>query len=143
MARPRANKDAILVALLESLGGLPPHFDLERFSSEVERWAADGKTPKEIARLIVEQCRACAPSSEAKQPRKTQATTYFTVEAFYRSGGLFRSVEHVIDSQLAATKKRLQSEAKETLVYALLSEGTAPRSVQGRLSFPAEPKRRT
>ena len=137
MARPKADRDAILVALLDAIGGLPPHFDLERFSDEVERWTSEGKTAQQIARLIVEQCRACAP-----KPRENHKASYFTVEAFYKSGGLFRIVEHVIDRQLAATKQRLQREAKEPLAYALLSEGSTPRTVQGRLNFTNEPRRK-
>ena len=137
MARPKADRDAILIALLDAVGGLPPHFDLERFSDEVERWTAEGKTAQQIARLIVEQCRACAP-----KPRENHKASYFTVEAFYKSGGLFRSVEHVIDRQLAATKQRLQREAKEPLAYALLSEGSTPRTVQGRLNFTSDPRRK-
>ena len=134
MARPKADRDAILVALLDAVGGLPPHFDLERFSDEVERWTSEGKTAQQIARLIVEQCRACV-----SKPRENHTASYFTVEAFYKSGGLFRSVEHVIDRQLAATKQRLQREAKEPLAYALLSEGSTPRTVQGRLNFTNDP----
>ena len=137
MARPKADRDAILVALLDAVGGLPPHFDLERFSDEVEHWTSEGKTAQQIARLIVEQCRACAP-----KPRENHKASYFTVEAFYKSGGLFRIVEHVIDRQLAATKQRLQREAKEPLAYALLSEGSTPRTVQGRLNFTNEPRRK-
>ena len=62
MARPRADRDAILIAFLDELGGrLPSHFDLERFGAEADRWAAQGLTTKQIAQLLAEQCRACAP----------------------------------------------------------------------------------
>ena len=77
MARPKADRDAILIALLDAVGGLPPHFDLERFSDEVERWTSEGKTAQQIARLIVEQCRACAP-----KPRENHKASYFTAVSY-------------------------------------------------------------
>ena len=138
MARPRADRDAILIAFLDELGGrLPPHFDLERFGAEADRWAAQGLPPKQIARLIVEQCRACEP------PNRSPPNAYFTVEAYRPECGLFRAVEHVLGSDVAATKRRINREARQRLVYALISEGTTPRQVQGRLDFtPATDRKR-
>jgi hypothetical protein len=115
MTRPRADREAILIAFLDELGGrLPPHFDLERFGAEADRWAAQGLTVKQIARLLVEQCRACAP------PKRSPPIAYFTVEAYRPEGGLFRAVEHVLSSDVAATKRRINREARQRLVYALI-----------------------
>ena len=137
MARPRADRDAILIAFLDELGGrLPPHFDLERFGAEADRWAAQGLTTKQIAQLLAEQCRACAP------PKRSPSSGYFTVEAYRPEGGLFRAVEHVLGSDVAATKRRINREARQRLVYALISEGTTPRQVQGRLDFTQTPDRK-
>jgi hypothetical protein len=130
MTRPRADREAILIAFLDELGGrLPPHFDRERFGAEADRWAAQGLTVKQIARLLVEQCRACAP------PKRSPPIAYFTVEAYRPEGGLFRAVEHVLSSDVAATKRRINREARQRLVYAFISEGATPRQVQGRLDF--------
>lgn len=137
MARPRADRDAILIALLDELGGrLPPHFDLERFGAEADRWAAQGLTTKQIAQLLAEQCRACAP------PKRSPSSGYFTVEAYRPEGGLFRAVEHVLGSEVAATKLRINRDARQRLVYALISEGTTPRQVQGHLDFTQTPDRK-
>ena len=138
MARPRADRDAILIAFLDELGGrLPPHFDLERFGAEADRWAAQGLTTKQIAQLLAEQCRACEP------PKRSPSIGYFTVQAYRPEGGLFRAVEHVLGSEVAATKRRINRDARQRLVYALISEGTTPRQVQGRLDFnPATDRKR-
>ena len=137
MAHPRADRDAILMAFLAELGGkLPPHFDLPRFGVEPDRWAAQGLQTKQIAQLIAEQCRACAP------PKRPPSSRYFTVEAYRPEGGLFRAVEHVLGSDVAATKRRINREARQRLVYALISEGTTPRQVQGRLDFTQTPDRK-
>ena len=137
MARPRADRDAILIAFLDELGGrLPPHFDLERFGAEADRWAAQGLTVKQIAQLLVEQCRACEP------PKRSPSSGYFTVEAYRPEGGLFRAVEHVLGSDVAATKRRINRDARQRLVYALISEGTTPRQVQGHLDFTQTPDRK-
>lgn len=120
MAR-RDDKSAILLGLLESVYGRP-NFKLERVLPFVERWTSEGKTLEQIARLLAEQSGG-SPSN------------YFTVSAHYSSGGLFRAVEHVLATEIAATKKRLQREAKESLVYTLLSEGKTPKSVQTSLDF--------
>ncbi len=130
MARPRADRDAIMIAFLDELGGrLSQHFDLDRFGAEAERWAAQGLTTKQIAQLLAEQCRACAP------PKRSPSSGYFTVEAYRPEGGLFRAVEHVLGSEVAATKRRINRDARQRLVYTLISEGTTPRQVQGRLDF--------
>ena len=130
MTRPRADRDAILIAFHDELGErLPLHFDLERFVAEADRWAAQGLTVKQIAQLLAEQCRACAP------PKRSPSSGYFTVEAYRPEGGLFRAVEHVLSSDVAATKRRINREARQRLVYALISEGATPRQVQGRLDF--------
>ena len=129
MARPKADRDAILVALLDAVGGLPPHFDLERFGAEADRWAAQGLTTKQIAQLLAEQCRACAP------PKRSPSSGYFTVQSYRPEGGLFRAVEHVLGSEVAATKRRINRDARQRLVYTLIFEGTTPRQVQGRLDF--------
>ena len=130
MTRPRADRDAIMIAFLDELGGrLPPHFDLERFGAEADRWAAQGLTTKQIAQLLAEQCRACAP------PKRSPSSGYFTVQAYRPEGGLFRAVEHVLRSEVVATKRRINRDARQRLVYALISEGTTPRQVQGHLDF--------
>ncbi len=137
MARPRADRDAIMIAFLDELGGrLPPHFDLERFGAEADRWAAQGLPTRQIAQLLAEQCRACVP------PKGSPSSGYFTVEAYRPEGGLFRAVEHVLGSEVAATKRRINRDARQRLVYALISEGTTPRQVQGRLDFPQTPDRK-
>jgi hypothetical protein len=130
----RADRDAILVALIQELGELPPHFDLERFALEVERWKRQGKGTKEIARLVLAQCDACTP----KQPRRPR-DGFFTVQAHHQSGGLFRTVEHVLAAEIAQVKRRLERESSSRLVFTLLSEGTKPRSVQGSFDFQPTP----
>ncbi len=130
----RADRDAILVALIQELGELPPHFDLGRFAVEVERWQRQGKSTKEIARLVLAQCEACAP----KQPRRPR-DGFFTVQAHHQSGGLFRTVEHVLAAEIAQVKRRLERESSSRLVFTLLSEGTKPRSVQGSFDFQPRP----
>jgi hypothetical protein len=130
----RADRDAILVALIQELGELPPHFDLGRFAVEVERWQRQGKSTKEIARLVLAQCEACAP----KQPRRPR-DGFFTVQAHHQSGGLFRTVEHVLAAEIAQVKRRLERVSSSRLVFTLLSEGTKPRSVQGSFDFQPTP----
>ncbi len=111
-----------MIAFLDELGGrLSQHFDLDRFGAEAERWAAQGLTTKQIAQLLAEQCRACAP------PKRSPSSGYFTVEAYRPEGGLFRAVEHVLGSEVAATKRRINRDARQRLVYALISEGNTPR----------------
>ncbi len=137
MANPRADRDAILMAFLSALGGrLPPHFDIERFGIEADRWAAQGLQTRQIAQLLAEQCRACAPT------QRSPSSSYFTVEAYRPEGGLFRAVEHVLGSEVAATKRRINRDARQKLVYALISEGATPRQVQGRLDFTATTDRK-
>ena len=130
----RADRDAILVTLIQELGELPPHFDLGRFAVEVERWQRQGKSTKEIARLVLAQCEACAP----KQPRRPR-DGFFTVQAHHQSGGLFRTVEHVLAAEIAQVKRRLERESSSRLVFTLLSEGTKPRTVQGSFDFQPTP----
>ena len=126
----RADRDAILVALIQELGELPPHFDLGRFAVEVERWQRQGKSTTEIARLVLAQCEACAP----KQPRRPK-DGFFTVQAHHQSGGLFRTVEHVLAAEIADVKRRLERESSSRLVFTLLTEGSKPRTVQGSFDF--------
>lgn len=133
MARPKANRDAILVALLDAVGGLPPHFDLERFSDEVERWTSEGKTAQQIARLIVEQCQACASPSEAGPKREAlNPDDYYTVEAHDRAGPLRVVESHILGKDVNRAKRRISrehAEDGERLRFVVLREGIEPRRV--------------
>ena len=44
------------MAFLSALGGrLPPHFDIERFGIEADRWAAQGLQTRQIAQASADQ----------------------------------------------------------------------------------------
>ena len=112
----------VLTAFLREFDKLPPHFDFARFRQEVDRLSGIDLTLSEIAQALAEKCRACAP--------KSKAPDFFTVQAYRPEGGLFRAVEHVLSSDVAATKRRLRRDAGLPLTFALLREGTTPRTIQ-------------
>ena len=123
----KADRDAILVALLAESGGMPPHFDLERFHAEVERWVRQGKTDAEIAQLIREQCAACAVPSKKS---KLNPDDYYTVEAHARGGGIVGLEQHVLGRDVLKAKRRLSREQEgERLRFVVLHEGATPRRV--------------
>lgn len=111
----------VLTAFLREFDKLPPHFDFARFRAEVDRLSALDLTLSEIAAVIAQKCRSCAPA---------KAQDFWTVQAYRPEGGLFRAVEHVLTSDVAATKRRLKRDAGLPLTFALLREGQIPRTIQ-------------